>query len=216
MFCRRARIWMACRFLWICSSGSRKGSMGGTFIFGIPAYVKLAWAFGVETAWGVGTDCVVACQREDRVCVQLGIIWNSEATNCLRGAELLYRNWSGNSPILWNPNNKEFCVLHVQSTHNYILPISTVRIQLHVSDLYVDHLQVENDPHIGPTLCVIHKILCYWTNRTGMTHLKINDVIYQVEDSASGGSLIRRSPTDCMCVRACVCLCVYVSECDHI
>jgi len=27
--------------------------------------------------------------------------------------------------------------------HNYILPISTVRIQLHVSALYVDHLQVE-------------------------------------------------------------------------
>ena len=27
--------------------------------------------------------------------------------------------------------------------HNYILPISTVRIQLHVSVLYVDHLQVE-------------------------------------------------------------------------
>ena len=27
--------------------------------------------------------------------------------------------------------------------HNYILPISTVRIQLHVSVLYVDYLQVE-------------------------------------------------------------------------
>ena len=27
--------------------------------------------------------------------------------------------------------------------HNYILPISTVRIQLHVLVLYVDHLQVE-------------------------------------------------------------------------
>jgi len=39
-------------------------------------------------------------------------------------------------------NNKEFCVLHVQS-NNYILPISTVIIQLHVSVLYVDHLQVE-------------------------------------------------------------------------
>ena len=38
--------------------------------------------------------------------------------------------------------NKEFCVLHVQS-NNYILPISTVRIQLHVSVLYVDHLQVQ-------------------------------------------------------------------------
>ena len=27
--------------------------------------------------------------------------------------------------------------------HNYILPISTVRIQLHVSVLYVDHIQVD-------------------------------------------------------------------------
>ena len=27
--------------------------------------------------------------------------------------------------------------------HNYVLPISTVRIQLHVSVLHVDHLQVE-------------------------------------------------------------------------
>ena len=27
--------------------------------------------------------------------------------------------------------------------HKYILPISTVRIQLHVSALYVDHVQVE-------------------------------------------------------------------------
>jgi hypothetical protein len=39
-------------------------------------------------------------------------------------------------PLCWF-NNKEFCVLHVQSKHNYILPISTVRIQLHVSALYV-------------------------------------------------------------------------------
>ena len=39
--------------------------------------------------------------------------------------------------------NKEFCVLHVQSNTTFILPINTVRIQLHVSVLYVDHLQVE-------------------------------------------------------------------------
>ena len=38
---------------------------------------------------------------------------------------------------------KNFCVLHVQSKHNYILPISTVIIRLHVSVLYVDHLQIE-------------------------------------------------------------------------
>ena len=39
-------------------------------------------------------------------------------------------------------SNKEFCVTRTVE-HNYILPISTVRIQLHVSVLYVDHLQVE-------------------------------------------------------------------------
>ena len=34
------------------------------------------------------------------------------------------------------------CIIHTVK-HNYILPISTVRIQLHVSALYVDRLQVE-------------------------------------------------------------------------
>ena len=38
--------------------------------------------------------------------------------------------------------NKEHYVLHVQSIHNYILPSSTAGIQLHVSALYVGHLQV--------------------------------------------------------------------------
>ena len=40
-------------------------------------------------------------------------------------------------------NNKEFLCITRTVKHNYILPISTVRIQLHVSVLYVDHLQVE-------------------------------------------------------------------------
>jgi len=41
--------------------------------------------------------------------------------------------------------------------HNYILPISTVRIQLHVSVLYVDHLQVEIfNLQISYTRCVGH------------------------------------------------------------
>ena len=54
-------------------------------------------------------------------------------------------------------SNKEFCVLHVQSTHNYILSISTVRIQLHVSVLYVDDLQVEIfNLQISYTRCVGH------------------------------------------------------------
>ena len=39
--------------------------------------------------------------------------------------------------------------------HNYILPISTVRIQLHISVLYVDHLQVEIfNLQISYTRCV--------------------------------------------------------------
>ena len=39
--------------------------------------------------------------------------------------------------------------------HNYILPISTVRIQLHVSVLYVVHLQVEIfNLQISYTRCV--------------------------------------------------------------
>ena len=38
--------------------------------------------------------------------------------------------------------NKEFCVLHVVE-YNYILPSSTVRIQLHVSAVYVGRRQVE-------------------------------------------------------------------------
>jgi hypothetical protein len=39
----------------------------------------------------------------------------------------------------------------------FILPISTVRIQLHVSVLYVDHLQVEiSNLQISYTRCVGH------------------------------------------------------------
>ena len=39
-------------------------------------------------------------------------------------------------------NNKEFlCITHTVE-HNYISPSSTVGIQLHVSALYVGHLQV--------------------------------------------------------------------------
>ena len=41
--------------------------------------------------------------------------------------------------------------------HNYILPISTVSIQPHVSVLYVDHLQVEIfNLQISYTTCVGH------------------------------------------------------------
>ena len=40
-------------------------------------------------------------------------------------------------------NNKEFLCITRTVKHKYILLISTVRIQLHISVLYVDHLQVE-------------------------------------------------------------------------
>ena len=36
---------------------------------------------------------------------------------------------------------KNFCVLHNTVEHNYISPSSTVGIQIHVSALYVGHLQ---------------------------------------------------------------------------
>ena len=40
------------------------------------------------------------------------------------------------------PDNKEFmCITHTVE-HNYISPSSTVGLQLHVSALYVGHLQV--------------------------------------------------------------------------
>ena len=39
-------------------------------------------------------------------------------------------------------NNKEFCVLHNTVEHNYISSSSTLGLQLHVSALYVGHLQV--------------------------------------------------------------------------
>ena len=52
-------------------------------------------------------------------------------------------------------NNKEFLCITRTVKHNYILPISTVRIQLHVSVLYVGHLQVEIfNLQISYTRCV--------------------------------------------------------------
>ena len=49
--------------------------------------------------------------------------------------------WGASSPLCWF-NNKEFlCITHT-AEHNYISSSSTVGIQLHVSALYVGHLQV--------------------------------------------------------------------------
>ena len=57
--------------------------------------------------------------------------------------------------------NKEFLCITRTVKHNCILPISTARIQLHVSVLYVDHLQVEIfNLQISYTRCVGH--LCGW------------------------------------------------------
>ena len=42
--------------------------------------------------------------------------------------------------------------------HNYILPISTVRIKLHVSVLYVDHLQIK----ILTYRLVMKDVWCIW------------------------------------------------------
>jgi len=44
-------------------------------------------------------------------------------------------------PMCWF-NNKEFLWVTHTVEHNYISPSSTVGMQLHVSALYVDHLQV--------------------------------------------------------------------------
>ena len=48
--------------------------------------------------------------------------------------------------IMWdevsNSSNKDFCVLRNTVEHNYISSSSTLGLQLHVSALYVGHLQV--------------------------------------------------------------------------
>ena len=60
------------------------------------------------------------------------------------------------SPLCWF-NNKEFLCITRTVKHNYILPVSTVIIQLHVSVLYVDHLLVEIfNLQISHTRCVGH------------------------------------------------------------
>jgi len=61
-------------------------------------------------------------------------------------AECSLKTWApficgASSPLCWY-NNKEFLFITHTVEHNYILPASTVGIQLHVSALYVGHLQV--------------------------------------------------------------------------
>ena len=45
------------------------------------------------------------------------------------------------SPLCWFYNKEFLCITH-RVEHNYISPSSSVGIQIHVSALYVDHLQV--------------------------------------------------------------------------
>jgi len=70
---------------------------------------------------------------------------------------LVVVNWRSLATSSQNFDNNEFCVLHLQSNTTIFLPISTVRIQLHVSVLYVDHLQVEIfNLQFSYTRCVGH------------------------------------------------------------
>ena len=67
---------------------------------------------------------------------------------CIDTSILLNRSYLSTftATVRRNSNlNKTKNFLRITRTvkHNYILLISTVRIQLHVSVLYVDHLQVE-------------------------------------------------------------------------
>ena len=49
--------------------------------------------------------------------------------------------WGASSPLCWFSNKELLCITHTVE-HNYISSSSTVGIQLHVSALYVGHLQV--------------------------------------------------------------------------
>ena len=56
--------------------------------------------------------------------------------------QLSRRNFEARHPRCVGSITKNFCVLHNTVEHNYISSSSTVGIQLHVSALYVGHLQV--------------------------------------------------------------------------
>jgi hypothetical protein len=65
----------------------------------------------------------------------------------LTGMEFEYKRFRMRNIITVNQynligDNKELCITRTVK-HNYNSPSSTVRIQLRVSVLYVDHLQVE-------------------------------------------------------------------------
>ena len=58
--------------------------------------------------------------------------------------------------ITFTQKQRTLCITRTVK-HNYILAIGTVRIQLHVSVLYVDHLQVDIlNLKISYTRCVGH------------------------------------------------------------
>ena len=67
--------------------------------------------------------------------------------------------------------NKEFCVLYVQSNTTVI---STVRIQLHVSALYVGHLQVE-------ILCITRTVEHNYNSTTSTVRIQLHVSVLYVD-----------------------------------
>ena len=53
-----------------------------------------------------------------------------------------FRNFEVRHPSCVGSIAKNFCVLHTEVEHNYILSSITLGLQLHVSALYVGRLQV--------------------------------------------------------------------------
>ena len=82
-----------------------------------------------------------------------GILWHGDICKLQFICRILWRHNVNHHKLLFlneqvwrairlDSITKNFCITRTVK-HNYILPISTVRIQLHVSALYVGHLQVE-------------------------------------------------------------------------
>ena len=106
------------------------------------AEVKNEWSYVFTPPYAF-----ISCDRENFVSIlcysykRLSVNVTVSKRHAKKDVRFIW-SWGASSPLCWF-NNKQFCVLHVQSNTIIILPISTVRIQLHVSVLHVDHLQVE-------------------------------------------------------------------------
>ena len=87
---------------------------------------------------------------------QAGTHWRGAWLDNRRFEEMNKSLSAAGNQNLVHPWQRILCITRTVE-HNYILPISTVRIQLHVSILYVDHLQVEIfNLQISYTRCVGH------------------------------------------------------------